>query len=116
MIFKGKVNLETMKRYLYASDLGIMPYEKKENFYYSPLKMFDMIGAELPFIGTSVGQIEEICKSTSMDECLINDNSAQTIADKILKLKTSMMTNGFNRADYTWRKRTELLLEKMCDQ
>lgn len=116
MIFKGKVNLETMKRYLYASDLGIMPYEKKENFYYSPLKMFDMIGAELPFIGTSVGQIEEICKSTSMDECLINDNSAQTIADKILNLKTSMMTNGFNRADYTWKKRTELLLEKMCDQ
>ena len=86
MIFKGKVDLETMKKYLYASDLGIMPYEKKEHFYYSPLKMFDMIGAGLPFIGTKVGQIEEYCYSELSNEFLCNDSSVECFKEKIEQL------------------------------
>ena len=113
MIFKGKVNLETMKKYLYASDLGIMPYEKKDNFYYSPLKMFDMIGAGLPFIGTSVGQIEEICQEAGASECLMDNNSVETIVEKLLYLNGKTIQNCFIRDNYTWEKRTEQLINKI---
>ncbi len=113
MIFKGKVNLETMKRYLYASDLGIMPYAKQDNFYYSPLKMFDMIGAGLPFIGTAVGQIEEFCRENGMENALVDNVSADTLAVKIKGLKENqdrlIITN---KERSTWKCRAEQLIER----
>ena len=87
MIFKGKVSLEVMKQYLYASDLGIMPYAKQDNFYYSPLKMYDMIGAGLPFIGTAVGQIEEFGNEGLSKSFLLPDNSISAMANAIQRLK-----------------------------
>lgn len=57
----GGVSPVEVRDILYASDLGIMPYDPLEFFYFSPLKMYEMIGAGLPFIATSVGQISELC-------------------------------------------------------
>lgn len=117
MIFKGKVNLETMKEYLYASDLGIMPYEKKENFYYSPLKMYDMIGAGLPFIGTSVGQIEEYSLSELSDAFLCNNPSVDSFCAEIRNLKSNsiklenMQHQVNERKEYaSWERRSQNLL------
>ena len=115
MIFKGKVNLETMKNYLYASDIGIMPYEKADNFYYSPLKMYDMIGAGLPFLGTAVGQIEELCCECGASECLITDNRTETIVNAIRNAKNSGIANRkrISGEDKTWLSRTEQLVNAM---
>ena len=115
MIFKGKVSLETMKQYLYASDLGIMPYAKKDNFYYSPLKMYDMIGAGLPFIGTAVGQIEEVCRSYKRLNCLIPNNDGRSISAAIYNArKTSdMRDNMFESKEFTWQKRVEMLIDNL---
>lgn len=116
MVFKGKVNLETMKQYLYASDLGIMPYEKQDNFYYSPLKMYDMIGAGLPFIGTSVGQIKEVCRAFGFENSLIPDNKTETL---VLSIRNSRKMLGIygnliRRKDVTWMDRAnELMTEIM---
>lgn len=111
MIFKGKVNLEIMKQYLYASDLGIMPYDNQENFYYSPLKMYDMIGAGLPFIGTAVGQIKEFCERNGIEDALIESVSAETLASKIKELvenRDGMST--VNKGKDTWKCRVKELL------
>lgn len=118
MIFKGKVDLETMKRYLYASDLGIMPYEKKENFYYSPLKMFDMIGAGLPFIGTAVGQIEEVCREELSEEFLCTVPTAQEYMQLIIKIKhrhTDEMRECvyYARNRLAWANRAEQLINQI---
>ena len=114
---KGKVNLETMKEYLYASDLGIMPYEKKDNFYYSPLKMYDMIGAGLPFIGTKVGQIEEYSSSELSDDFLCNNPSVDSFCAAIINVKSdnSVMENMQHqvneRKEYaSWERRSQNLL------
>lgn len=120
MIFKGKVNLETMKQYLYASDLGIMPYEKMENFYYSPLKMYDMIGAGLPFIGTSVGQIEEYSLSKLSDDFICDNPSVDGFCKSIRNLKSNIgvlenMQHLVNQMkEYTsWEKRSQNLLREI---
>lgn len=117
MIFKGKVSLQEMKEYLYASDLGVMPYEKNNYFYYSPLKMYDMIGAALPFIGTNVGQIEEICMDQLSKDFLVSDSSPELLSKVILniydnpELQNSMKTVvEEKKACMTWIKRAEMLL------
>lgn len=110
MIFKGKVNLETMKQYLYASDLGIMPYENKENFYYSPLKMYDMIGAGLSFISVPVGQIREFFEETGNMSFCITDTNPQNISKQIRKIKNNKKAMKYDSLKYTWHKRSLTLL------
>lgn len=120
MVFKGKVDLETMKKYLYASDLGIMPYTLQDNFYYSPLKMYDMIGAGLPFIGTNVGQIEEYSLSELSDDFLCNILIKGSFCDKINSLKdnNSLLKNMRrqvvqSREYASWEKRSQNLLQEI---
>lgn len=117
MIFKGKVNLDMMKNLLYSSDLGIMPYEKKENFYYSPLKMFDMIGAGLPYIGTPIGQIKEFCLENLNEDFLCEASSNEGFRSSIVKLKNNgecyksmKQCVSVNRSLNTWQSRAEDLL------
>lgn len=117
MIFKGKVDLETMKRYLYASDIGIMPYAKQDNFYYSPLKMFDMIGAGLPFLGTAVGQVEDFCKKELADSFLVTNPSVENYCSKLeesidniedMKKKVLNIRDG-----QSWEKRANALIKSI---
>jgi glycosyltransferase involved in cell wall biosynthesis len=120
LIFMGKLNYETMKKYLYASDLGIMPYKKDDNFYFSPLKMFDMIGARLPFIGTDEEQIHEVCTTTLSSLFLIPNNAVDTMKKRIVELadnraeldemKRQLVKNA---SLHTWKRRAEYLLHSL---
>lgn len=114
LLFKGKVSLEVMKQYLYASDLGIMSYAKDDNFYYSPLKMYDMVGADLSFIGTAVGQIEEFCNENGIDNSLVYSVSAETLSNKIMEIKSNSQNFIIkNKEKYTWKYRAESLIKFM---
>ena len=104
----GNVSAERMKELLYASDLGVMPYERLERFYFSPLKMYDMIGAGLPYIGLSIGQIEKESPAAIRESCLLDTTLATPYADKIIELRDG---NGLEeigrsvreaRASCTW--------------
>jgi len=79
----GNVPFEQLRDLLISSDLGIMPYENIDNFYFSPLKMFDMIGARLPFIGTKIGQIESIVQQDFNDDFYLETTSPDEIISKI---------------------------------
>lgn len=63
MSWFGNLSPQEVRDLLYASDLGIMPYDRLEHFYFSPLKMYEMLGAGLPFVATGIGQIAEYCES-----------------------------------------------------
>lgn len=82
----GNVSPERMKELLYASDLGIMPYERLEHFYFSPLKMYDMIGAGLPYIGLRVGQIEKESPKEIRESCLLDTTRADGYVRKISEI------------------------------
>lgn len=118
MLFKGKVDLQTMKYYLYAADLGIMPYASKDYFYFSPLKMFEMIGAGIPFVGTAIGQIEELCSEWGLEEMLIKNNEASTIATAIKDWTEKDITEIKRKIQHVrqntdWNTRTNILIQKM---
>lgn len=88
MTYKGKLALQGMAECLIASDLGIMPYHTMDNFYFSPLKMYDMIGAELPFLGTGQGQIAKICNEHLSSDFLLQNSTISESAKQILQLST----------------------------
>lgn len=118
MTYKGKLDLEHMKQYLFASDLGIMPYQDMDAFYFSPLKMFDMIGAGLPFVGTAQGQIREICEELLTPEFLLEEDSAELFAERLKCLASSpeiLVKMGGKiagmRTKCTWLARTEELIK-----
>lgn len=83
----GNVPPARMKELLYAADLGIMPYEQVEHFYFSPLKMYDMIGAGLPYIGLRIGQIAEESPETIKSSCLLDTTDPLAYARKIVELR-----------------------------
>ncbi len=83
----GNVKPERMRDLLYASDLGVMPYECLDKFYFSPLKMFDMIGAGLPYIGLKIGQIAEESPSPIKNRCLLETTDPVEYAKRIIELR-----------------------------
>lgn len=118
MTWTGKLDYESMKTYLYASDLGLMPYNKQNNFYFSPLKMFDMIGASLPFVGTSVAQIKETVDGYFSNDFLFEDNDTVLLCETIDSIinqneKYQIMKQlvKSKRKNFTWEQRTFDLLK-----
>lgn len=119
MTFMGKQNYQRMKEYIYASDIGIMPYIANKNFYFSPLKMYDMIGGYLPFIGTSVGQIKEVCHQLLSSDFLV-ENTDQAFIDRIIDIQSddelykgmqNIILKQHNK--FTWDERAIMLLEAL---
>jgi len=117
MTYKGKLNLSEMSKYLVSADLGIMPYEKMDAFYFSPLKMFDMIGATLPFIGTDQGQINEICTRFLNTDFLIKDCTPEAICKQILSIAENPAIHAQMKSSLrdaapkmTWNQRTQSLI------
>lgn len=120
MTFAGKLDYQTMKKYIYASDLGVMPYTKIENFYFSPLKMYDMIGGHLPFIGTNVGQISDVCANQLDDRFVVKDNSTdalvlaiRNIVDDCAVYEDMQKLIDEKVSEFTWDARAQLLIEKI---
>lgn len=120
MTFAGKLDYQTMKKYIYASDLGVMPYTMTENFYFSPLKMYDMIGGHLPFIGTNVGQILDVCKTQLDHRFVVKDNSTDALVSAIrniigdVSLYSGMQCLIDEKiSEFTWDARAQVLIEKI---
>jgi len=116
----GNVSFERLRDLLISSDLGIMPYENIDNFYFSPLKMFDMIGAGLPFVGLRTGQIEKICQQDFNNDFLLETTSADEIISKINYIRNDKecyqsmknLING-NSQKHTWNIRAKTLCDWM---
>lgn len=118
----GALGAEDMKRLLYASDLGIMPYDELNKFYFSPLKMYEMIGSGLPFIGLNSGQIRDVVADHLSPRFLVDSTEPRVYADRILKLAhdADELTMMFNqvveaRGGMTWDERASELLEYVQD-
>jgi glycosyltransferase involved in cell wall biosynthesis len=113
----GSVPVEKMRDFLYGCDLGVMPYNRIEHFYFSPLKMYDLIGANLPFLGLKVGQIEELCSRELNEDFMLPDASGSSLAKRISLLQAdteryATMRQLVNkvRENHTWDVRADKLV------
>jgi glycosyltransferase involved in cell wall biosynthesis len=58
--FAGAVAHEDIPRYLAAMDVAVAPYPAVENFYYSPLKLFEYMAAGRAVVASRAGQVAQV--------------------------------------------------------
>jgi len=58
--FTGVVAHDDILRYLAAMDVAVAPYPALENFYYSPLKLFEYMAAGRAVVASRTGQIAQV--------------------------------------------------------
>lgn len=82
----GAVRPAEIPALLAAMDVGVAPYPRLVNHYFSPLKVFEYMAAGLPVVVTSAGQLNEIIT----DECnglLCEAGDKTALVDALLCLK-----------------------------
>jgi glycosyltransferase involved in cell wall biosynthesis len=58
--FTGNIAYDDIPDYLAAMDITVAPYIPHENFYYSPIKIFEYMAMGKPVVAGSIGQVEEV--------------------------------------------------------
>jgi glycosyltransferase involved in cell wall biosynthesis len=59
MIFTGKIPYDEVPHYIAAMDIAVAPY-KDENFYQSPMPIFEYMAMGKPIVASSIGQVQEV--------------------------------------------------------
>ncbi len=60
--FAGSVAHDNVPSYVSAMDVAVAPYPALEDFYYSPLKLFEYMAAGRPVVASRVGQVADFVK------------------------------------------------------
>lgn len=58
--FTGNVPHDAIPDYIAAMDITVAPYKPYENFYYSPIKIFEYMIMGKPVVAGRIGQVEEV--------------------------------------------------------
>ena len=58
--FVGRIAHQDVPKYLAAMDVAVAPYPALEEFYYSPIKLFEYMAAGRAVVASRVGQVAEI--------------------------------------------------------
>lgn len=58
--FTGNVPYDEVPQYLAAMDIAVAPYVPNENFYFSPIKIFEYMAMGKPVVAGSIGQVQEL--------------------------------------------------------
>ena len=67
-------------------DVAVAPYADAEGFYFSPLKIFEYMGAGLPIVTSAIGQIAEVLED-GRTALLVPPGDAQALACAIRRLR-----------------------------
>ena len=60
MIYTGLVPHESVPDYLAAMDVAVVPYRMTDDFFFSPLKLFECMAVGVPTVAAALGQITEV--------------------------------------------------------
>jgi glycosyltransferase involved in cell wall biosynthesis len=62
VIFTGKVPHAQIPQYFAAMDVAVVPYQPIQDFFFSPMKLFESMAAGCPTIAADLGQIPQIVR------------------------------------------------------
>ena len=60
VVLTGAVNPQRIPELLAAMDVGVAPYPDTEDFYFSPLKVYEYMAAGLAVVASHIGQLPEL--------------------------------------------------------
>lgn len=107
--FTGAVAPDRVPQLLARMDVGMAPYPALKSFYFSPLKLYEYLAAELPVIASSIGQIKSLlevagvgipCKPGSIPDMVNALN--RLYADPGLRAQMGGKGRALVLSQYTW--------------
>lgn len=116
--FTGSVDPTDIPGLLASMDVAVAPYKNLENFYFSPLKVFEYMAAGLPVVASKVGQLTELIQD-SKNGILITPDDSKAMADafdRLLRnpdLRKLMGQEARTRvlSNYTWDTQVRRILD-----
>jgi glycosyltransferase involved in cell wall biosynthesis len=117
VIFTGKIPHEEVPAHIAAMDVAVIPYPALENFYFSPLKLFECMAVGRPTVAAALGQICEVVQH-GRTGWLYPAGNNQKLAEGIdALLSEPMLAQAIGKAArdtvlsrHTWRAVTEEVL------
>ena len=105
----GAIAASDVPAHLAALDIATAPYPQQENFYFSPLKIYEYLAAGLPVVTTRVGHLHEVVHHGE-DGLLVPPDDPAAFAQALLELardparRSRMGQNGQARVarEHSW--------------
>jgi glycosyltransferase involved in cell wall biosynthesis len=84
--FTGQVSPAEIPGLLASMDVAVAPYPDGDNFYFSPLKVYEYMAAELPVVASRIGQIQTLIQH-EVNGLLYAPGNSQSLADQLADLR-----------------------------
>lgn len=122
MLFAGAVPHEHVPAYVAAMDVAVAPYDRADNFYFSPLKLFEYMASGRPVVAADVGQVRDFVRHGETG-WLYPPGNVQALADGIAALLNDAgravalghAARSLVASEHTWRHRAEQILAAAAD-
>lgn len=85
--FTGAVEPDEIPGWLASMDAAVAPYPAGENFYFSPLKVYEYMAARLPVVASRIGQLENVIEDGA-NGLLVPPGDAQAIARALEQMRS----------------------------
>lgn len=82
----GAVDPARIPALLHRMDLALAPYPAQEDFYFSPLKVYEYLAAGLPVVASDIGTLPALLDHGRLGT-LVTPGSAQALADAVAALR-----------------------------
>ena len=116
--FAGAVNPSEIPGFLESMDVAAAPYSNLDNFYFSPLKVFEYMAAGLPVVAAKVGQLIELIQDGGNgilvppdDPDAMVDVFNRLLLDPDLRKQLGEKARDTMLCNYTW----DMLVKRILD-
>jgi glycosyltransferase involved in cell wall biosynthesis len=87
--FSGAVDPEAMPSWLAAMDVAVAPYPKMEQFYFSPLKVFEYMASARAIVASEIGELPQIIRHEE-NGLLCQAGSAERLCEALQRLRADV--------------------------
>ena len=109
VVFTGKISHHDIPKYIDAMDIAVAPYTPNDNFYFSPIKIFEYMMMEKAVVGARIGQVEDIINHRENGMLFepgnipqLSDTLNQLVSDQSLCKKLGDTAKAWVRQERTW--------------
>lgn len=121
--FTGSVAPDEVPGWLASLDVAVAPYPPMEDFYFSPLKVFEYMATGLPIVASEIGQLKDLIQH-EVNGLLCPPGDRTALVDAITRLyKKPGLRNRLGQSaratvmnQYTWDRVAEAILQVSSKQ
>jgi glycosyltransferase involved in cell wall biosynthesis len=109
VIFTGKVAHEAVPQYMAAMDVAVVPYQPIEDFFFSPMKLFESMAVGIPTVAADLGQISQVVRNLETgilyppgDNVMLAQAIDSLLLDKKLAAEIGAAARQYVLQNHTW--------------